>query len=94
MAVTAAETAARHVASHGILLNGRTQMRKKIGLFAVAAALTLVGVGAWMEWVISDSQARPPTATDPINPTQLTINAKTLPIATFVDYSLHFAEQH
>jgi len=62
-------------------------MRKKIGLFAVAAALTLVGVGAWMEWVVSDSQALAP-ATDPINPTQLTMNAKKLHIATFVDYSV------
>jgi hypothetical protein len=67
---------------------------RKIGLFAVAGALILVGVGAWMEWVTADSQARIAPATDPINPTQLTINAKTLPIATFVDYSLHFAEQH
>ena len=32
---------------------------RKIGLIAVVAALILVGVGAWMEWVTLDSQARP-----------------------------------
>jgi hypothetical protein len=73
-------------------LNRRTQMRK-IGLFAVAAALTLVGVGGWMEWVTSDSQARVATlAGDPVDPTQLTMNAKDLPVAKFVDYTVHFPE--
>ena len=34
---------------------------RKIGLIAVVAALILVGVGAWTEWVTLDSQARPAT---------------------------------
>jgi hypothetical protein len=66
---------------------------RKIGLFAVAAALTLVSVGGWMEWVTSDSQARVATlAGDSVDPTQLTMNAKDLPVAKFVDYTLHFPE--
>ena len=36
---------------------------RKIGLIAVVAALILVGVGAWMEWVTLDSQARLATPT-------------------------------
>ena len=77
-----------------ILLNGRTQMRKKIGLYAVAAALILVGVGAWMEWVVRDSQASLATVTDPVNPTHLTLKATTLPIAKIIDYSFEFVEHH
>jgi hypothetical protein len=56
-------------------------MLKKIGLVAVAAALILAGVGAWMEWVISDSQARFTPTGGPVDPTQLTINAKDLPVS-------------
>jgi hypothetical protein len=89
--------------SHGIWLNRRTQVRK-IGLFelrledapavAVIAALTLLGVGGWMEWVTADSQARVATlAGDPVDPTQLTMTAKDLPVAKFVDYTLEFPEQ-
>jgi hypothetical protein len=86
MAITAAETPARHAASHEIWLNGRTQMRK-IGLFAVAAALALVGIGGWMEWVTSSSQARLAPAGDPIDTMQIMTNAKNLPQAEFVDYT-------
>ena len=57
MAVTAAETAVRHFAPMEFWLNTRTHMRK-IGLIAVVAALTLVGVGGWLEWVTASSQAR------------------------------------
>ena len=61
---------------------------RKIGLFAVAAALTLVSVGGWMEWVTSSSQARVATsAWDPVNPLQIMTNAKNLPQAEFVDYT-------
>jgi ABC-type nickel/cobalt efflux system permease component RcnA len=60
---------------------------RKIGLIAVVAALILVGVGAWMEWVTLDSQARLATPTlESVNPTQITKNAKDLPVAEFVDY--------
>jgi negative regulator of sigma E activity len=91
MAVTAAETAARHVAPMEFWLNRRTHMRK-IGLIAVVAALTLVGVGGWLEWVTASSQARLAPAGDPIDPTQLMIHAKNLPVAEFVDYTVHFPE--
>jgi len=66
---------------------------RKIGLIAVVAALILVGVGAWMEWVTLDSQARPVTPMlESVNPSQITMNAKDLPVAKFVDYSLQFPE--
>jgi hypothetical protein len=64
---------------------------RKIGLFAVAAALFLVGVGGWMEWVASTTQARVATPSgDPIDPMQMMMNAKNLPHAEFVDLSLEF----
>jgi negative regulator of sigma E activity len=85
MAITAAETAARHVAPMEFWLNRRTHMRK-IGLIAVAAALTLVGVGGWMEWVTASSQARVAT-TESVDPLQIMTNAKNLPHAEFVDYT-------
>ena len=66
---------------------------RRIGLIAVVAALTLVGVGAWMEWVTMDSQARVATpAWDPVDPMQLMMNSKDLPVAKFVDYTFHFPE--
>ena len=90
MAITAAEMAAWHAASHGMWLNSRTQIRK-IGLFAVAAALTLVGVGAWMEWITADSQAGVAApAGDPLNPSQIMTSAKNLPTPEFVDYTFAY----
>jgi hypothetical protein len=59
---------------------------RKIGLIAVAAALTLVGVGGWMEWVTASSQARVAT-TESVDPLQIMTNAKNLPHAEFVDYT-------
>ena len=64
---------------------GLTPMRK-IGLFAVAAILTLVGVGAWNT---ADSQAGV-TARDPLNPSQIMTSAKNLPTPEFVDYTFVF----
>ena len=64
---------------------------RKIGLFAVAAALTLVGVGAWMEWVTADSQASVATpAGDQLNPSQIMTSAKNLPTPEFVDYTFAY----
>jgi hypothetical protein len=63
---------------------------RKIGLLAVVAALILVGVGAWMEWVTVDSQARLAPAGDPLNPMQIMTNAKNLPYETSVDYTFEF----
>jgi hypothetical protein len=64
---------------------------RRIGLIAVVAALTLVDVGGWMEWVTSTSQARLATpAGDSIDPSQIMTSAKNLPTAEFVDYTFVF----
>jgi hypothetical protein len=63
---------------------------RKIGLIAVAGALTLVGVGGWMEWVTASSQARLTPAGDPFDPRQIMMNAKNLPHEEFVDYTFVF----
>jgi hypothetical protein len=64
---------------------------RKIGLIAVAAALTLVGVGGWMEWVTSTSQAHLANPTlESVDPLQIMTNAKNLPHAEFVDYTFIF----
>jgi hypothetical protein len=60
---------------------------RKIGLIAVAAALALVGIGGWMEWVTADSHARLAPAGDPLNPMQIMTTAKNLPHVEFVDYT-------
>jgi Flp pilus assembly protein CpaB len=60
----------------------------KIGLIAVVAALTLVGVGGWLQWVTASSQARlAAPAWDSIDRTQITMKANHLPVAKFVDYT-------
>jgi hypothetical protein len=66
---------------------------RKIGLFAVAAALTLAGVGAW---VATTTQARviaPIGVRAAIDPMQIMINAnaKELPTEEFIDYSFVFS---
>jgi hypothetical protein len=63
---------------------------RKIGLIAVAAALTLVGVGGWMEWVASSSQARLAPAGDSVDPMQIMTNAKNLPHEEHTDYTFIF----
>ena len=62
---------------------------RKIALFAVAAVLILAGVTGW---VASTTQARieGPVAAEGIDPTQITMNARDLPIQEFVDYTLVF----
>ena len=67
---------------------------RKIGLIAVAAVLTLVGIGGWLHWVTASSQAGVATpAWTTIDPMQITMKAKHLPVAHFVDYTVHFVEQ-
>jgi hypothetical protein len=64
---------------------------RKIGLIAVVAALTLVGVGGWLQWVTSSSQARLATPTlESIDPLQIMTNAKNLPHEDLVDYTFVF----
>jgi hypothetical protein len=61
---------------------------RKIGLLAIAA-LMLAGVGGW---VASTTHARheAPIAAGGIDPSQISINARDLPIEEFVDYSFVF----
>ena len=62
---------------------------RKIGLFAVAAAFILAGIGAW---AASSSHARVDVAAEAngIDPSQITLHARDLPTEEFVDYSLVF----
>jgi hypothetical protein len=61
---------------------------RKISLFAVAAALIVAGVGGW---VASTTNARVAPSIGPgIEPFQLMMNAKELPIVEFVDYTFVF----
>jgi hypothetical protein len=61
---------------------------RKTGLFAVAAALILAGIGAW---AASNTQARVATATSiGINPFQMMRNAKNLPTEHYQDFSMVF----
>ena len=61
---------------------------RKIGLLAIAA-LMLAGVGGW---VASTTHARveAPIAAGGIDTSQISINARDLPIEEFVDYSFVF----
>jgi hypothetical protein len=73
-------------------LNGkRRYIMRKIGLLAVAAALTLAGVGAW---VATTTQARviaPIGVKATIDPLQMMTNARGLPTEEFIDYSFVFS---
>jgi hypothetical protein len=61
---------------------------RKIGLFTMTAALILAGVGAW-----AASTHRTPADTSAgvrLDPSQMMVNAKALPIEDFVDYTFVF----
>ena len=61
---------------------------RKISLFAVAAALTVAGVGGW---AASTTKARVAPSIGPgIEPFKLMMNAKELPAVEFVDYTFVF----
>jgi hypothetical protein len=63
---------------------------RKIGLFAVAAALLVAGVGAW---VATTTQARviaPIGVRAAIDPMQIMMNARQLPTEEFVDDTFVF----
>ena len=62
---------------------------RKIGLFAVAAAFILAGIGAWAS---SSSQARVEAVAEAngIDPSQIMLHARGLPAEEYVDYSLVF----
>jgi hypothetical protein len=61
---------------------------RKTGLFAVAVALILAGIGGW---AASNTQARVATASSiGINPFQMMTNAKHLPTEYYRDFSMVF----
>jgi hypothetical protein len=65
---------------------------RKIGLFAVAAALTLVGVGAWVAATTTQARVIAPIGVKvAIDPLQLMTNARGLPTEEFIDYSFVFS---
>jgi hypothetical protein len=58
----------------------------KIGLFA-AAALILAGVGAW---AASTTHTPTSAAAARLDPSQMMVNAKALPVEDFIDYTFVF----
>jgi hypothetical protein len=60
---------------------------RKTGLFAVAAALILAGIGGW---AASNTQARVATASIAINPFHMMTHAKHLPMEHYQDFSMVF----
>jgi hypothetical protein len=77
-------TGSPHVA--GELIVGRNQMRK-IGLFAIVAAVVATGLGVW---AASTTNARSPSMSQGIEPFELMSNAKELPTVEFADYTFVF----
>ncbi len=61
---------------------------RKIGLLAIAA-LMLAGVGGWVAST-THAQVEAPIAAGGIDTSQISINARDLPIEEFVDYSFVF----
>jgi hypothetical protein len=65
---------------------GEESEMRKIALFAVPAAVILAGIGAW---AASTTQARLETAPEVrIDPFQIMMNSKDLPVEELFDYSL------
>ena len=65
-------------------INGRIQMRK-ISMFA--AALVLIGIGAW---AVTTSERVPASTPAGIDSLQMMVNAKDLPSTQYVDYTFVF----
>jgi len=61
---------------------------RKISLFAVAAALILSGVGAWVASTTHACVAAPAAAA--VDPSQIMMNAKDLTTAELVDHTFVF----
>jgi hypothetical protein len=68
-------------------LNGRTQMRKTT-LFAFAPALIAIGFGVWAASPANTPAS--PSIVQGIEPLQMMVNAKELPVVEFVDYTFVF----
>ncbi len=63
---------------------------RKIGLFAVAAALIVAGVGAWVATTTEARVIAPIGVRAAIDPLQIMMNARNLPTEEFIDYSFVF----
>jgi hypothetical protein len=61
----------------------------KIRLFAVAAALILMGAAGWVA-TAAHARVEAPVGGEGINPSQMTMNADNLPVEELVDYSFVF----
>jgi hypothetical protein len=61
----------------------------KIKLFAVAAALILVGSAGWVA-TSAHARVEAPVTAEGIDPSQIMMNAKNLPVEHFLDYSFEF----
>jgi hypothetical protein len=63
---------------------------RKIKLVAVAAALIVAGVGAWVATTTEARVIAPIGARAAIDPLQMMMNARRLPTEEFIDYSFVF----
>ena len=62
-------------------------MYKTTSIAAVAAAVILAGA---VGWIAPTTHAQAPVRAEGINPSQITLNAKNLPVEHFDDYSFVF----
>jgi hypothetical protein len=62
-------------------------MHKMRSIAAVAAAVILAGA---VGWIATTTHAQAPVTMEGINPSQITMDAKNLPVEEFVDYSFEF----
>jgi hypothetical protein len=66
---------------------GDFQMRTMTSIAAVAAVVILAGA---VGWIATTTHAQAPIRSEAINPSQITLNAKNLPVEHFDDYSFVF----
>jgi hypothetical protein len=62
-------------------------MRKMTSIAAVAAVVILAGA---VGWIATTTHAQAPVRSEGVNPSQITLNAKNLPVEHFDDYSFVF----
>jgi hypothetical protein len=62
-------------------------MHKMTTIAAVAAAVMLAGA---VGWIATTTHAQAPVRSEGINLSEITMNAKNLPVEEFVDYSFVF----
>jgi hypothetical protein len=62
-------------------------MHKMRSIAAIVAAVILAGA---VGWIATTTHAQAPISAERINPSQITMDAKNLPVEEFVDYSFEF----